>query len=135
MSRAWCAYFLSFVDLSIHNVIYVPKYRYSSVGWPNHELCEKLTNLNKWESDVKTNVGTDVGMVKKYHLLRKIGAKRRKANMELPNWKFQKSSIENSVNENMPIQEEKQVENEDTDKNEAADIEELYEESADEYNK
>lgn len=98
----------------------------------NGELCEKLAELNKRKRGVNANVRTDVDLVEKDYLLRKIRAERREANKELAELSLKKSvTLYDATKDEAEPDDEK---DEDAEEVAAADIQELEEENADEYN-
>ena len=61
------------------------------------EVCEKLNQLSKRERDIKTNARTDVDIVERHNLLRKIRVERRDLNRQLAELSVQPSLIGNNV--------------------------------------
>ena len=60
------------------------------------EVWEKLNQLFKRERDIKTNARTDVDIVEKDNLLRRIRVERRDLNRQLADLSVQSSLIENN---------------------------------------
>ena len=63
------------------------------------KVCEKLNQLSKRGRDIKTNARTDVDIVERDNLLRKIRVERRDLNRQLAELSVQRSLIENNVGE------------------------------------
>ena len=99
------------------------------------EVCEKLNQLFKRERDIKTNARTDVDIVEKDNLLRRIRVERRDLNRQLADLSVQRSLIENNVGEEDEDDTNDQDEEEDEEEIGAADTQDLDEEKADEYNR
>ena len=98
------------------------------------DVCEKINQLFKREHDIKSNAHTDVDIVEKDNLLRRIRVERRDLNRQLADLSVQKSLIENNVGE---IDDESDEQGEEVDAEEinAADTQDLDDEKADEYNR
>ena len=63
------------------------------------DICEKINQLMKRENDIKSNAHTDVDIVEKDNLLRKIRVERRDLNRQLADLSVQKSLMMNNVGE------------------------------------
>ena len=63
------------------------------------DICDKINQLLKRENDIKSNAHTDVDIVEKDNLLRRIRVERRDLNRQLADLSIQKSLIENNVGE------------------------------------
>ena len=63
------------------------------------EVCEKLNQLSKRERDIKTNARTDVDILEKNNLLRRIRVERRDLNRQLAYFSVEKSLIESNIGE------------------------------------
>ena len=63
------------------------------------EICDKINQLLKRENDIKSNARTDVDIVEKDNLLRRIRVERRDLNRQLADLSVQKSLMENNVGE------------------------------------
>ena len=63
------------------------------------EICDKINQLLKRENDIKSNARTDVDIVEKDNLLRRIRVERRDLNRQLADFSAQKSLMENNVGE------------------------------------
>ena len=99
------------------------------------EVCEKLNQLSKRERDIKTNARTDVDIVERDNLLRKIRVERRDLNRQLAELSVQRSLIENNVGEEHEHDTDDQDEEEDAEEVGAADTQDLDDDRADEYNR
>ena len=99
------------------------------------EVCEKLNQLSKRERDIKTNARTDVDIVERDNLLRKIRVERRDLNRQLAELSVQRSLIENNVGEEPEHDTDDQDEEEDAEEEGAADTQDLDDERTDEYNR
>ena len=98
------------------------------------DICEKINQLLKRENDIKSNAHTDVDIVEKDNLLRRIRVERRDLNRQLADLSVQKSLIENNVGE-IDDESDEQGEEVDADEINAADTQDLDDEKADEYNR
>ena len=98
------------------------------------EICDKINQLLKRENDIKTNARTDVDIVEKDNLLRRIRVERRDLNRQLADLSVQKSLMENNVGE-VDDDSDEQDEEVDADEIGAADTQDLDDEKADEYNR
>ena len=98
------------------------------------DICEKINQLMKRENDIKSNAHTDVDIVEKDNLLRKIRVERRDLNRQLADLSVQKSLMENNVGE-VEDNSDEQDEEVDADEVGAADTQDLDDEKADEYNR
>ena len=98
------------------------------------DICDKINQLMKRENDIKSNAHTDVDIVEKDNLLRKIRVERRDLNRQLADLSVQKSLIENNVG---GVDDESDEQDEEVDAEEigAADTQDLDDEKADEYNR
>ena len=98
------------------------------------DICEKINQLMKRENDIKSNAHTDVDIVEKDNLLRKIRVERRDLNRQLADLSVQKSLIENNVG---GVDDESDEQDEEVDAEEigAVDTQDLDDEKADEYNR
>ena len=99
------------------------------------EVCEKLNQLSKRERDIKTNARTDVDIVERDNLLRKIRVERRDLNRQLAELSVQRSLIENNVGEEPEHDTDDQDEEEDAEEVGAADTQDLDDDRTDEYNR
>ena len=99
------------------------------------EVCEKLNQLSKRERDIKTNARTDVDIVERDNLLRKIRVQRRDLNRQLAEFSVQRSFIEKNVGEEPEHDTDNQDEEEDAEEVGAADTQDLDDERIDEYNR
>ena len=99
------------------------------------EVCEKLNQLSKRERDIKTNARTDVDIVERDNLLRKIRVERRDLNRQLAELSVQRSLIENYVGEEPEHDTDDQDEEEDAEEVGAADTQDLDDDRTDEYNR
>ena len=98
------------------------------------EVCDKINQLLKRENDIKSNAHTDVDIVEKDNLLRRIRVERRDLNRQLADLSVQKSLMENNVGE-VDDDSDEQDEEVDADEIGAADTQDLDDEKADEYNR
>ena len=98
------------------------------------DICEKINQLMKRENDIKSNAHTDVDIVEKDNLLRRIRVERRDLNRQLADLSVQKSLIENNVG---GVDDDSDEQDEEVDAEEigAADTQDLDDEKADEYNR
>ena len=99
------------------------------------DVCEKLSELFKREKDIKASARTDVDVIEKDNLLRKMRVERRDLNRQLAELSVQKSLLENNVGEENDPEEDDEVEEEDAEEFGAADVQELEEDKTDEYHR
>ena len=59
------------------------------------EVCEKLNNLKKRERDVNANTTSDIDLVEKDVLLRRIRAEKRDLNRQLADFSVQRALLQN----------------------------------------
>ena len=85
--------------------------------------------------DIKTNARTDVDIVEKDNLLRRIRVERRDLNRQLAELSVQRSLIENNVGEEPEHDTDDQDEEEDAEEVGAADTQDLDDNRTDEYNR
>ena len=98
------------------------------------DICDKINLLLKRENDIKANARSDVDIVEKDNLLRRIRVEKRDLNKQLADLSVQKSLMANNVGE-VNDELDEQDEEEDADEIGAADTQDLEEENADEYNR
>ena len=91
------------------------------------EICDKINQLLKRENDIKSNARTDVDIVEKDNLLRRIRVERRDLNRQLADLSVQKSLMENNVGE-VDDDSDEQDEEVDADEIGAADTQDLDDE-------
>ena len=97
---------------------------------------EMLSELFKKQKDSKANARTDVDVVEKDNLLRRIRFERRDLNRQLAELSVQKSLLENNVgDENDPEEDDEVEEEEDAVEVGAVDVQELEEDKIDEYHR
>ena len=100
------------------------------------DICEKLSELFKREKDIKANVRSDIDIVEKDNLLRRIRVERRDLNRQLAELSVQKSLLENNVgDDNDPEDDDEAEEEEDAEEVGAADVQELEDDKTDEYHR
>ena len=101
------------------------------------DVCEKLSELFKREKDIKANVRSDIDIVEKDNLLRRIRVERRDLNRQLAELSVQKYLLENNVNdEDDPEDDDDEAEEEeDAEEVGAADVQELEDDKTDEYHR
>ena len=97
------------------------------------DVCTKLSTLNKREQDINKNSTSDIDLVEKDVLLRRIRAERRQLQKELAEYSTQKALIENNVETNDESSDDD--EEQDDDEPEHADVLELVEARAAEYSR
>ena len=100
------------------------------------DICEKLSELFKREKDIKANVRSDIDIIEKDNLLRRIRVERRDLNRQLAELSVQKSLLENNVgDDNDPEDDDEAEEEEDAEEVGAADVQELEDDKTDEYHR
>ena len=98
------------------------------------DVCTKLSTLNKRETDINKNSTSDIDLVEKDVLLRRIRVERRELQKELADYSTQKALIDNNV-EAADESSDDDDEEQDCDEPEHADVLELVEARAAEYSR
>ena len=98
------------------------------------DVCTKISTLNKRETDINKNSTSDIDLVEKDVLLRRIRVERRQLQKELSDYSTQKALIDNNVEANDESSDDDDEEQDD-DEPEQADILELVEARAAEYSR
>ena len=98
------------------------------------DVCTKISTLNKRETDINKNSTSDIDLVEKDVLLRRIRLERRQLQKELADYSTQKALIDNNVEANDESSDDDDEEQDD-DEPEHADVLELVEARAAEYSR
>ena len=97
------------------------------------DVCTKISTLNKRETDINKNSTSDIDLVEKDVLLRRIRLERRQLQKELADYSTQKALIDNNVEANDESSDDD--EEQEDDEPEHADVLELVEARAAEYSR